>query len=106
MVKSHVNYFNQNEISLLDNFKKSSEIFCGIWEMLYNCKWESGEKKQTVIEKLKAYLNKFLGTSEDAYYASAKEVAQSSKTVSYIDDKAEKEYLNAAEEEEGNHPVP
>ena len=74
--------------------------------MLYNCKWESGEKKQTVIEKLKAYLNKFLGTSEDAYYASAKEVAQSSKTVSYIDDKAEKEYLNAAEEEEGNHPVP
>ncbi|MCR5316412.1 MAG: hypothetical protein K6E52_10995 [Bacteroidaceae bacterium] len=54
---------------------------------------------------MKAYLNKFLGTSEDAYYASAKDVAQSSKTVSYIDDKAEKEYLNAAEEEEGNHPV-
>ncbi len=25
--------------------------------------------------------------------------------VSCIDDKAEKEYLNAAEEEEGNHPV-
>ena len=26
---------------------------------------ESGEKKQTVIDKLKAYLNKFLGTTED-----------------------------------------
>ena len=25
---------------------------------------ESGEKKQTVIDKLKAYLNKFLNTSE------------------------------------------
>lgn len=25
---------------------------------------ESGEKKQTVIEKLKAYLNKFLNTNE------------------------------------------
>ena len=60
---------------------------------------ESGEKKQTVIEKLKAYLNKFLGTSEDAYHASAKEVTLSSKMVSCIDDKAEKEYMNAAEEE-------
>lgn len=29
---------------------------------------ESGEKKQTVIEKLKAYLNKFLGATEDSDY--------------------------------------
>ncbi len=28
---------------------------------------ESGEKKQTVIERLKTYLNKFLGTTEDSY---------------------------------------
>ena len=28
---------------------------------------ESGEKKQTVIDKLKAYLAKFLNTSEDVY---------------------------------------
>ena len=28
---------------------------------------ESGEKKQTVLEKLKAYLNKFLGTSDEVY---------------------------------------
>ena len=30
---------------------------------------ESGEKKQTVIEKLKAYLTKFLNTNEDFYPA-------------------------------------
>lgn len=28
---------------------------------------ESGQKKQTVIDKLKAYLNKFLNTTEDSY---------------------------------------
>ena len=28
---------------------------------------ESGTKKQTVIEKLKEYLRKFLGTSEESY---------------------------------------
>ena len=29
---------------------------------------ESGEKKRTVIERLKAFLSKFLNTTEDSYY--------------------------------------
>ena len=42
---------------------------------------ESGEKKQTVIEKLKEYLNKFLNTTEDSY--STNVVAMPHNVVSY-----------------------
>ena len=61
---------------------------------------ESGAKKQTVIEKLKEYLNKFLNTTEDSY--STNVVAMPHNVVSYEND--EQNYLMAAEGEE-NHNV-
>ena len=55
---------------------------------------ESGEKKRTVIERLKAFLSKFLNTTEDSYY----EAPQTAKIYTMPDE--EHELSQAAEEEE------
>ena len=54
---------------------------------------ESGEKKQTVLEKLKEYLKKFLGTTEDDYTLSHKVKPYS------INEEENRNYLMAAESE-------
>ena len=56
---------------------------------------ESGEKKQTVIEKLKAYLNKFLNTNEDFYPTS-----QPTATKVYMFSAEEEKRSLAAEDDE------
>ena len=61
---------------------------------------ESGEKKQTVIEKLKAYLNKFLNTNEDFYPTSQH---SATKVYMYITE-AEEEKMSLAAEEDERYP--
>ena len=55
---------------------------------------ESGAKKQTVIDKLKQYLNKFLGTTEDSYIPTHKVKLYS------VNEEESQNYLMAAEGEE------
>ena len=57
---------------------------------------ESGEKKQTVIDKLKAYLQKFLNTTENNYQPT--QIIQISNPYSVVEDQ---EGLLAAEHDEG-----
>ena len=57
---------------------------------------ESGEKKQTVIDKLKAYLQKFLNTTENNYQPT--QIIQISNPYSVVEDQ---ESLLAAEHDEG-----
>ena len=57
---------------------------------------ESGEKKQTVIDKLKAYLNKFLNTNEDLYPTSH---PTATKVYMYP---AEEEEMSRAAEDDSN----
>lgn len=52
------------------------------------------EQKRTVIERLKAFLSKFLNTTEDSYY----EAPQTAKIYTMPDE--EHELSQAAEEEE------
>ena len=54
---------------------------------------ESGKKKQTVLEKLKEYLKKFLGTTEDDYMPSHKVKLYS------VNEEENRNYLMAAESE-------
>ena len=69
---------------------------------------ESGEKKQTVIEKLKAYLNKFLNTNEDFYSTSyptdTKVVSLHSNPVFYQYDEEEDVGMSIAAEEKQKYP--
>lgn len=60
---------------------------------------ESGEKKQTVIEKLKEYLNKFLNTTEDSY--STYVIPMHSDVVPYAMEADDKQMPMAADREEG-----
>ena len=69
---------------------------------------ESGEKKQTVIEKLKAYLNKFLNTNEDFYSTSCptdtKVVSLHPNPVFYQYDEEEDVGMSIAAEEKQKYP--
>ncbi|MBO7593205.1 MAG: type I restriction endonuclease subunit R [Bacteroidaceae bacterium] len=69
---------------------------------------ESGEKKQTVIEKLKAYLNKFLNTNEDFYSTSyptdTKVVSLHPNPVFYQYDEEEDVGMSIAAEEKQKYP--